>query len=149
MTSNLATSSKLELFPIRRTLLYIEWTVLASTAVIVILNGWNGWSFGPGTVTYLCLSVLALLSLFFPADRPLWQRRAYIALGIIVLLTTRALTDWDFALLLYLVLAKSCFLLNRREVVMTVIAAGIAWQLFSSSWNSSLHRTFTGACRSI
>jgi signal transduction histidine kinase len=129
MTSNLATSSKLELFPIRRTLLYIEWTVLASTAVIVILNGWNGWSFGPGTVTYLCLSVLALLSLFFPADRPLWQRRAYIALGIIVLLTTRALTDWDFALLLYLVLAKSCFLLNRREVVMTVIAAGIAWQL--------------------
>jgi signal transduction histidine kinase len=100
-------------------------------AVIVALNSWSGQSFVSKMVTYLCPSAFALLSLFFPIGRPLWQRRAYVALGIIVLLPTRALTGWNLEPLLFLVLAKSCFLLNRRDVVITFIAAGVAWQLFA------------------
>lgn len=141
MTSSLTTSNKPELFPIQRTLLYIEWTVTAMIAVVVtILNslngGWVGQSSGPQIIFYLCLSACASLSLFFPTDRPLRQRRVYVALEVMALLPVRALTGWNLELLLYLFLAKSCFLLNRRDVVMTVIAVGIAWQ-FSIAWQLS------------
>ncbi len=129
MTSNLATSKKLELFPIRRTLLYIEWTVIACTAMVITLNSRDEPSFFISIVVYLCLSVCFLLSLLFPIDRPLWQRRVYVALEIMALLPTRTLTGWNLEVLLYLFLVKSCFLLNRRDVITTVIAAGIAWQL--------------------
>jgi signal transduction histidine kinase len=136
MASSLATSNKPELFPIQRTLLYIEWTVILVIAVVfAAFNNFNGrveQSYVHEIIiVYLCLSACASLSLFFPIGRPLWQRRAYVALGIIVLLPTRALTGWNLELLLFLVLAKSCFLLNRRDVVITFIAAGVAWQLFA------------------
>ncbi len=136
MTLSLATANKPELFPIQRTLLYIEWTVIPLiTVVLTTLDNFNA-RVGQSSVhqiiiVYLCLSACASLSLFFPIGRPLWQRRAYVALGIIVLLPTRALTSWNLELLLYIFLAKSCFLLNRRDVVITFIAAGVAWQLFA------------------
>jgi signal transduction histidine kinase len=136
MASSLATSNKPELFPIQRTLLYIEWTVILVIAVVfAAFNNFNGrveQSYVHEIIiVYLCLSACASLSLFFPIGRPLWQRRAYVALEIIALLPTRVLTGWNLELLLYLFLVKSCFLLNRRDVVITFIAAGVAWQLFA------------------
>jgi signal transduction histidine kinase len=131
MASSLATSDKLELFPIRRTLLYIEWTVIASSVIAMVLNGRGAISETQQitlTIVYLCLGSCFWLSLFFPIGRPLWQRRAYVALEILVLLPTRTLTDCELQLLLFLFLAKSCFLLSRKDVILTVIATGIAWQ---------------------
>jgi signal transduction histidine kinase len=135
MTPNLATSNKSEFFPIRQTLRYMEWTMIAVFAIIVAFNSWAGQSFVSEITTYLCLSAFALLSLFFPVDRSPWQRRAYVALGIIVLLPTRALTGWNVEPLLCPLLIKSCFLLNRRDVLITVITAGVAWQLFAIPGN--------------
>jgi signal transduction histidine kinase len=129
MALSMAASNKPELLSIRRILLYIEWTVITSTLIVVILNGWTEDSFVSQIVTYACLSTCVGLSLFFPVDRPLWQRRAYVGLEILTLLPTRVLTGWNLELLLFLFLAKSCFLLNRKDVIITVIAAGIAWQL--------------------
>jgi signal transduction histidine kinase len=133
MTSNPATYNVPELFPIRRTLLYIEWTVIGSAAIVMMFNV-RGQSVLSETqqitltIVSLCLSSCIWLSLFFPIDCPLWQRRAYVALEILVLLPTRTLTDCEFQLLLFFFLAKSCFLLSRKDVILTVIATGIAWQ---------------------
>lgn len=139
MTSNVAISDKPGFFPAQRTLRYIEWTIIAMTAAVVTALNYFYWvestksSVLQMIVFYVCLSACALLSLFFPVDRPLWQRRSYVALEIIAVLPVRALTSWSLELLLYLFLAKSCFLLNRRDVAMTVIAVGIAWQLSTIS----------------
>ncbi len=132
MTSSLATSNNLELFPIRRTFLCIEWTVIVSTAVVMMFNGRGVISETQQitlTIVYLCLGFCVWLSLFFPTGCPLWQRRAYVALEILVLLPTRTLTDCELPLLLFLFLTKSCFLLSRKDVILTVIATGIVWQL--------------------
>ncbi len=135
MISSFAASNEQALFPIQRTLLYIEWTAIATAAIVISLSGWFEQSFVSQMVIYLCLSACVLLSLFFPIARPLWQRRVYVALGIIVLLPTRPFTGWNLELLLYPFFLKSCFLLNRREVVMTVVATGIIWQFFGIPGN--------------
>ncbi|MGB7251909.1 MAG: sensor histidine kinase [Phormidesmis sp.] len=75
------------------------------------------------------LSLLVALSFRFPLERSLWQRRAYIWIEIGALLATRLFSDWGLDLILWFVLVKSCFLLSRREVIFTVIASGIAWQI--------------------
>ncbi len=139
MISSLAASNKIELFPIRRTLLYIEWTEIVILAITFALSGGTRQSFVPEMIIYLCLSICAALSLIFPSDRPLWQRRAYIALEILALLPTRAWTGFNLELLLYIFLAKSCFLLSRRDVVMTVIAAGTIWQLLAAPGTYAYH----------
>ncbi len=73
--------------------------------------------------------LLAVLSIRLPTDRPLWQRRTYIWIEIGALLATRLFSDWGLDLILWFVLVKSCFLLSRREVIFTVIASGVAWQI--------------------
>lgn len=81
---------------------------------------------------YLVFGVFSLffiLSFYFPSDRPLWQRRAYIWLEIICLLATRLFSHWGLDLLLWLVIVKSCFLLSQKEAIFTAIASGIAWQI--------------------
>jgi signal transduction histidine kinase len=77
---------------------------------------------------FVCIGACALLSFIFPLDRPLWQRRAYIFLEILLILPTR-ITEWNFECFLYLFFAKSCFLLKRKDVVITVLTGAIAWEL--------------------
>ncbi len=81
---------------------------------------------------YLVFGVFSLffvLSFYFPINRPVWQRRAYIWLEIICLLATRLFSHWGLDLLLWLVIVKSCFLLSQKEAIFTAIASGIAWQI--------------------
>ena len=80
-------------------------------------------------LVFAVLGLFAILSLRFPIDNPLWQRRAYIWFEIACLLATRLFSDWGFDLLLWLVLVKSCFLFSQREAIFTAIASGIAWQI--------------------
>jgi len=71
------------------------------------------------------LSICALLSFIFPINRPLWQRRVYIFVEILLVLPCH-LMGWDLNILLFLYIAKSCFLLNRRlDVIITATASSL------------------------
>lgn len=119
---------------IGRSLRYVEWTMLAVAASVIAINGADYKAIAAFHVTFASLGVLALLSFSFPIARPLWQRRGYIFLEILVLLPTRIVSAWNLELFLYLMIAKSCFLLKRKDVAFIVIAMAIVWQL-SLAWS--------------
>lgn len=62
--------------------------------------------------TFILMGVFALLSLIFPIDRPFWQRRTYVFLEIL-LVVSALLMGVPFDILLYIFITKSCFLLDR------------------------------------
>ncbi|MEL6161607.1 MAG: sensor histidine kinase [Cyanobacteria bacterium J06623_5] len=119
---------------IRRILAWIEWFLLAHCIVRTLTSV----AFEPGVVTYLQLGLfvgsIAALSFFFPANRPLWQRRGYIALEMLILLLT-VTSPINTFLFFELFVLKACFLLSRRDVILgTAITASlfltqIMWQL--------------------
>jgi signal transduction histidine kinase len=74
----------------------------------------------------LLLCAWVALSLIFPLDRPLWQRRTYIGVEIILVTIARS-GNWYPNLLIFLVIIESCFLLNRRDALITSIVGGIGW----------------------
>ena len=104
---------------IPRILRYVEWALIA----IVILNSTlvGDLSVIPGSAF---LAAFTLLSFIFPIHHPCWQRRAYIALGLFLVVVAYSL-GIDFNIFLYLYIAKSCFLLERKSVIAIVIITGI------------------------
>lgn len=74
----------------------------------------------------ICLLSLVPLSFIFPIDRPLWQKRAYILFEVAIILFTR-FSNVNLELSLYLIYAKACFLLKRKDVITIVILAGVMW----------------------
>ncbi|MEL6333472.1 MAG: sensor histidine kinase [Cyanobacteria bacterium J06636_28] len=118
---------------IPKTLRYVEWAffvVLILRLALLLVNTPLGYELAAGDyIMFGAMGIIAILSFFFPMHRPMWQRQAYIGLEIFCLLITRAFSIWGLDLFLYLVLVKSCFLLRRRAVIFTTVAAGIAWQL--------------------
>ncbi|BAY49171.1 integral membrane sensor signal transduction histidine kinase [Scytonema sp. HK-05] len=116
---------------IRRTLQYVEWTLLVVYFFLMIVNRPEDIYASQVIPTYVILaslSISTLLSFLFPINRPIWQRRAYILLEILPIMSARAV-NWRLDILLYLVLTKSCFLLRRKEIVITAIATGILWNV--------------------
>ena len=118
---------------IPKILRYVEWAFLVMVPLRVlfpILHKSVPYEIGVGDYLNFCvLGVLAVLSFVFPIRRPLWQRQGYIFIEIFCLLLTRAFSDWGLDLLLFLYLAKSSFLLRRRNVIVTAVVAGITWHL--------------------
>ncbi|MGD1856317.1 MAG: sensor histidine kinase [Leptolyngbyaceae cyanobacterium] len=118
---------------IPKTLRYVEWAFLSLVVLrfgLLLLNRPLGYSVGWGDyIGFGVLFFLAVLSVVFPIQRPVWQRRVYLFIEIVALLISRLFTDWGLDLFLYLILVKSCFLLRRRDVVLTTVFAGVAWQL--------------------
>ncbi|MEM9162318.1 MAG: sensor histidine kinase [Cyanobacteria bacterium P01_F01_bin.4] len=116
-----------------KTLRYVEWVFVVAIVlrmVLLLLNGPLDYTLGPGDyIGFSVLGILALLSMVSPTRWPAWQRQVYILLEIGCLLISRSLTDWGLDPYLYLVLVKSCFLLPRRNVIFTTIAAGVGWHL--------------------
>jgi signal transduction histidine kinase len=121
-----------------KTLRYIEWIVLLACAIVIFCNGiWfdnksEPQSLFSALLVLFVLLVFALLSSIFPIDRPLWQRRAYILLELFLILLTR-LFNWNLEIVLYLIYAKACFLLRRKDVIVIVFFTGITW-LFVRGW---------------
>ncbi|MEY4519838.1 MAG: hypothetical protein RLZZ499_2438 [Cyanobacteriota bacterium] len=117
---------------IGKTLRYIEWIAIATSAIVILVNGIllddqpDLPRALPNLVVLILVLSLAPLSLIFPIDRPLWQKRAYILLELTLILPTRFST-WDLELIIYLIYAKSCLLLKRKDVITIVIWAGIVW----------------------
>jgi signal transduction histidine kinase len=115
---------------LRRTLRFGEWLLLLMTVLIYVLD--------EASTPELIVKCIAFSTLFFclsfilPLDRPLWQRRAYVVLE--VGLTGVAIASGiELSFVLYLLLIKACFLLSRREVILTNIMGGVVW-LASFTW---------------
>lgn len=115
---------------LRWTLRFGEWLLLLMTVLIYVLD-----EASTPELVVKCMAFSALffcLSFILPLDRPLWQRRAYVALE--VGLTGIAIAAGiELSFVLYLLLIKACFLLSRREVILTNIMGGIVW-LASFAW---------------
>lgn len=109
----------------RKILGWIEWFLLAHC----LLSTPTSIAFEPSFVAYLQLvlfvGAIGVLSLFFPVDRPLWQRRLYIALEMAILVPTVTLPLNDF-LFFELFVIKACLLISRKDVIIaTTIAASL------------------------
>lgn len=116
---------------IRRTVRYIEWTVIVVYFLLFLLNRRDGSYHSQTIPTYVSLAYLTFsffLSFFFPINRHIWQRYLYIFLEITSIMLARVF-GIDFEILLYLVLVKSCFLLNRKQVIILAITSGIFWNI--------------------
>jgi signal transduction histidine kinase len=112
------------------TLRFGEWLLLLMTILIYALD-----EAATSTLVVRCVMFTAfffLLSFFLPLDRPLWQRRIYIAVEV-GLTGVAIAAGVEFSFVLYLLLIKACFLLNRREVIVTNMIGGVVW-LISFSW---------------
>lgn len=115
---------------LRWTLWCGEWLLLLVTILIYAIDETSS-----PELLLQCIgfsTLFYLLSFIFPLDRPLWQRRTYIALE--VGLTGIAISSGiEVSFILYLLLIKACFLLSRFEVILTNIIGGIVW-LSSFAW---------------
>ncbi|MCT0210313.1 MAG: sensor histidine kinase [Cyanobium sp.] len=109
---------------LRWTLRVGEWLLLLMTVLIYALI--------EVSTLELIVKCIAFCILFFclsfvlPLDRPLWQRRAYIALEM-GLAGIAIASGVELSFILYLLLIKACFLLPRREVVLTNLVAATVW----------------------
>ncbi|MGE5658998.1 MAG: sensor histidine kinase [Actinomycetota bacterium] len=124
---------------LQRALRYAEWALLLMVLLL----------YGIGEAFYkiqvfpnlflkasLFILIFFILSFIFPLNRPHWQRCVYVATEVILVLIAQLF--WvDLSILLYFFLIKSCFLLSRREVAITVIASGIGY-LLSLFWTTPL-----------
>ncbi|WP_332997108.1 sensor histidine kinase [Scytonema sp. PRP1] len=103
----------------RSNLRYSEWVMIVGVSLAFLLDGSFQASIATSLQVVFCLVGYALLSLVFPINRPLWQRQVYVLAGIILAIFIR-LTGIGIELFLYLYIAKSCFLLNRKNLILTV-----------------------------
>lgn len=100
---------------------YLEW-FFVSVHIVLQLSYSQGISgFKVGIVV-----VLMFLSFIFPAGRTYSQKAAYLCLAISILVYSKFI-GFSLDLLLYLYIAKSCFLLDSKGVFCTVILTGVAW----------------------
>lgn len=118
-----------------QTLRYLEWTFLLLTLVGEVLTSHLRISqFAPlplvSPVVWSCsfLLLFGLLSLVFPLNRPYWQRLVYVLLEIFLVTAACLVSGVRFFPFIYTtVVAKSCFLLNRRGVIFTVVLTVLAF----------------------
>jgi signal transduction histidine kinase len=106
----------------------VEWVLLVGIGLISLISGRETLSLPH----FLIFAAWVGLSFIFPRDRPLWQRYVYISIAVLLSLVSRAI-GWGFDLLLYLVIIKSCFLLNRKDVVWVALIAWLGW-LIPLTW---------------
>jgi signal transduction histidine kinase len=115
--------------PLRQILRYAEWALLLMVPVVHVIESYTPVSYKTDGNILKAIGfnlVFFGLSFIFPIDRPSWQRRIYIAMEIILVISALAMRV-NNEVLLYFLLIKSCFLLSRREVVFTVFITGIAY----------------------
>lgn len=70
--------------------------------------------------------IFLLLSFVFPIDKPIWQRKVYIAVEI-GCICIALMFGIRFNIVMYFIWAKACFLLKRKDAITAIIATGIAF----------------------
>jgi signal transduction histidine kinase len=122
--------------PIQDIFCYVEWlTIVAFLLALVLepkLPGRAGAFFAPKWISYALLSGLSALSCIFPGQWKLWQRYGYILLSFGLIALSIA-TGSSFDVLLYLLVAKCCFLFSRRQLILLISAMGIVWSI-AQTW---------------
>lgn len=129
VSANLANVSRqfLEGIQTQRTLLYTEWTIIVFSAVVYGFFSGPMLDFvSPGWGPFPFLLSWLMLSFVFPSNRPYWQKRLYIFIEIALMIIAVSL-NLGIETLLYLFIAKACFLLRRRDVMITVALTGIVY----------------------
>ncbi len=129
----------------RRTLRYIEWLLVAAFFLVYGLDALSNRSLVGFSGIVACVVSFVGLSWILPTYRPVWQRQIYLLCGILLALLIRFMgLDWD--LFLYFYIAKSCFLLERKSLSVTIIGTTLLnallvlryyWNLSTISQNSS------------
>jgi signal transduction histidine kinase len=110
----------------------VEWLSIGIALGSLLLDqSWQAWEARmllPKVSAYFLLAGLFGFSWIFPLKRPLWQRRLYVAIaaGLIIGAT---FAGCNLDILLYLLIGKSCFLLNRRDLVKLLVLGGVLWNL--------------------
>ncbi len=114
----------------------VEWMSIAIALVSLLSNqSWQAWESRmllPKVSAYVLLAGLFGLSWVFPLKRPLWQRRLYVTIASALIISAN-FAGVDLDILLYLLIGKSCFLLNRRDLVKLLLVTGVVWNL-SRTW---------------
>lgn len=141
---------------LRWSLRWAEWLLLLAIVLTYFLSPYSS----PGFLTkaIVSCSLFFLLSFVFPINRALWQRRAYVALELLLIVVSIAM-GIELSFILFFLLVKSCFLLSRRDAIVTIVVGGVgclasvvwsypslversrAIQEFSGLLTSELHKT--------
>lgn len=105
----------------------IEWIILIGQ-LLDFFSSTNTYRFRLYLIpVFIAFTVIFwLLSFIFPVNRPMWQRRAYIAVELGLIVVTEAL-GLSFNILMYFILAKSCFFLKRKDAIITIVLTGVAF----------------------
>jgi signal transduction histidine kinase len=110
----------------------VEWMSIAIALVSLLVDqSWQDWEARmllPKVSAYALLAGLFGLSWIFPQKRPLWQRRLYVTIAAALIICAN-FAGCDLDILLYLLIGKSCFLLNRRDLVKWLLVIGVIWNL--------------------
>jgi signal transduction histidine kinase len=109
-----------------KTLRYLEWSFL--TVHIVMCLDIYSYKTAPEYFWLMPFFVVAfvVLSWIYPVNRPNWQRQAYIFLGLFLAVVANFM-GISFDMVVFVYIAKSCFLLNRKSILPIVAITGIAW----------------------
>jgi signal transduction histidine kinase len=109
-----------------KTLRYLEWSFLT----VHIVMDWNISNFQTNPERFWSILVFlvafVVLSWIYPVNRPYWQRQAYIFFGLFLAVVANFM-GISFDLVVYVYIAKSCFLLNRKSILPIVAITGIAF----------------------
>lgn len=111
------------------TVRYVEWTLIIVYLTIFLFELRKGTYISrpwPSAAIFTCFGMTAILSFFFPINRPMWLRRLYICVDITAVMLSQAASK-GLDILLYLILAKTCYLFKRQEVILTTIFTGCVW----------------------
>lgn len=122
--------------PLRNMLRYVEWTLIGVGLFLGLIDGTYTYSGLVNLQIILFNIIFIALSFIVPLERPMWERRVYVFVNMLVIVSAQSL-GLTFDLLLYWGIIKTCFLLGLRSVILTVILTGVAY-LLSVAWSLPL-----------
>jgi signal transduction histidine kinase len=109
---------------------YLDWMSVGLYVLIMLLSPRSPETlaqlFLPSWICYVCLAGIFGLSFVLPQQWKVSQRRLYI-LGSFSLLLLCLFAGWGFDLILYVLIAKACFLISRRDLGIFLLFGGGIW----------------------
>jgi signal transduction histidine kinase len=114
----------------RRALRNVEWILIGVQLLLSLLDGSYQYSLAETLKSLVFLTLFAVLSYFIPLQGPLWQRRIYVFLNMLLVVSTIATSMLvSFDLIFLWAIIKTCFLLELKEAIVAVTLTGIAYTL--------------------
>jgi signal transduction histidine kinase len=122
--------NRIPAFTFHHTVRYVEWTIIAVSFFLTLVTiDPTNYSSQPLQLTFklIFLAIAAGISLIFPVNATLFQKRLYIAISltVVILLYGAGSGSSETDLLIYLVLGKSGLLLSRRDAIITAVLSGV------------------------